>query len=199
MAKYDGITADYVRQVLEYNPKTGLLLWKKRSLEMFNGNWRVCNRWNGHFAGKPAGNLSLHRGYIEVRLEGHLYKAHILIWLIVTGQWPTDEIDHDDGHRANNIWTNLKEVTPKGQSQNVGVRKDSSSGVTGVSFSSTHKLWEAYVSVNKVRHHKWFKTKEEAIFWRAGMKGVLHEVHPEQVLRKAFSPTVREEISLDDL
>ena len=32
----------------------------------------------------------------RVRLHGRLYRAHHLIWLHVTGEWPADILDHVD-------------------------------------------------------------------------------------------------------
>ena len=47
-------------------------------------------------------------GYLYVRFGGHSYLAHRVIWKLMTGQEPPDELDHAKGQKANNRWRHLR-------------------------------------------------------------------------------------------
>ena len=90
------LTQQRLKEVVEYNPKTGLFLWKPRPTSpMF--------RHTGKIAG-----CKDHNGYISLKIDGVMYLAHRLAWLYETGAWPEDEIDHKDTTPDNNSWTNLR-------------------------------------------------------------------------------------------
>ena len=67
----------YVRSRLNYDPATGSLIWKARPEARFQ--W-----WNARYAGAPAGSLDA-KGYLRVYLDGTAYKAHRVMWAMVTG------------------------------------------------------------------------------------------------------------------
>jgi hypothetical protein len=112
--------AAYLRECLQYDPLTGLLSWNKRPLEHFSSE-REWKRWNTRYAGTLALNdLSQPvRGYKKGNIDGVRYKAHRVIWKLVTGEEPGPEIDHRDRDESNNRWKNLREAT---RSQNCGNR-----------------------------------------------------------------------------
>ena len=66
-------------------------------------------------AGKLAGTRKK-RGQIEVRIDGQRYQAHRLIWKMVHGVDPKEQIDHVDMDPGNNRLSNLREAT---QAQNL--------------------------------------------------------------------------------
>lgn len=97
------LTAERARELLDYDPETGLLTWR-------------CQR--GNFPqGMVAGCLKPH-GYIDIQVEARKHKAHRLAWLLTHGIWPTRDIDHINGHRADNRMVNLREVTRSTPLQN---------------------------------------------------------------------------------
>jgi hypothetical protein len=79
-------------------------------------------------------------------IDGENYLAHRLIWRMVTGEWPTHQIDHEDRDRANNRWKNIRPATNKQNSENLTVRSDSTSGVTGVCWDRRRGFWRAYLN-----------------------------------------------------
>ncbi|TIL40675.1 HNH endonuclease [Mesorhizobium sp.] len=76
------LTAERARALLIYNPETGAL------------NWRVARP--GTLSGALAGTRTS-EGYTQVEIDYRLYKAHRVIWLIMTGKWPTHQVDHKNG------------------------------------------------------------------------------------------------------
>lgn len=89
------LTAQRVRELLSYNPETGLL-------------YRLTSS-GGRSAGTIAGNRSKD-GRIQIYIDNKNYKAHRVIWLLVTGEWPLYDVDHKDGNPSNNAWSNLRDV-----------------------------------------------------------------------------------------
>ncbi|WBK39666.1 hypothetical protein [Xanthomonas phage L522] len=158
------LTFDEVDKLLSYDPETGLLTWK-------------INRSNVK-AGSVAGSLSHYR-YLDVRLHSKLYKAHRLAWLLHTGAWPTDHIDHIDGCRTNNRISNLRECSNAENRQNQKRRSDNTSGVPGVGWHKQAGKWAARIRVNgKTISLGLFDSIEEAAAARAAAKAQYHPFQP---------------------
>jgi hypothetical protein len=125
-----------------YEPETGLIRWRIRTY----GRGGVIN------PGDVAGTTNV-VGYVVVNRLGKLYTAHRLAWLMMTGRWPT-EIDHVNGNRTDNRWTNLREVTRTQNNLNRRVR--------GYTLSRGGKF-VAQLKVNRVKRYLGtFDTAEEA-------------------------------------
>lgn len=98
------ITAERLRELMDYNPDTGLFFW------------RVA-RGRGVQPGDEAGYLAKDgRGRIQV--EGRPYLRYRLAWLWMKGEWPANDIDHIDGNPSNDRFSNLRDVTNLVNSQN---------------------------------------------------------------------------------
>ena len=69
-------------------------------------------------------------GRIGGQIFGKYYLEHRLIWLLKTGEWPTEVLDHKDG--LNNDPSNLRQATNQQNQFNRGPRKNKSSIYKGV-------------------------------------------------------------------
>ena len=147
MSKPD-ITAEQLREILDYSVETGIFIWKIRPSKAVK-------------AGDVAGNIDK-RGYSTLGIRGEIYRTHRLAWLYVTGSWPTGMIDHINGVKADNRFSNLRDVGAVGNSENVRKpNKRNKSGFMGV-FAYQGK-WRASITVK--RKTKWlgdYATPEEA-------------------------------------
>jgi hypothetical protein len=137
------ITAERLRQVLDYNPEAGVFAWLL-----------------GKRAGQVAGGLN-EKGYRLIGIDGRNYRAHRLAWLYVTGSWPALDIDHKNCARDDNRFANLREATPRQNSLNARAHKDSKSGLKGVCLQGSR--WKAHIRhAGQQRHLGYFSTAAEA-------------------------------------
>lgn len=130
------ITAQRAREVVSYDPATGLFTWLVR----------LSNRTN---IGNVAGNNNKSDGYLQIRIDGGLYRGHCLAWLIVTGSWPTSVIDHINLRRSDNRWENLREVSNAANMQNrLRANKSNKFGLLGVSACRGYAGFRAQITTD---------------------------------------------------
>lgn len=126
------LTVDKLKSRLSYDPDTGLFTWISKA----SGNSRVK-------IGQVAGTKD-DKGYVVIKLEGKVYKAHRLAFLYMTGEWPDHFIDHRDLDPGNNRWANLREAT---NADNQANRLPSGqSGAKGVVWHKKDKKWQAQLT-----------------------------------------------------
>ncbi len=129
------LTADKLRELVSYDPKTGEFRWKARAPDAFVPSKRrtakhICENWNSKHAGKIAGYLS--DAYHSIRIKNRLVGAHRLAWLYMTGEWPEAEVDHRDLNKSNNSWENLRSAQHIENSRNGPMKSSNKSGFKGV-------------------------------------------------------------------
>ena len=104
----------------------------------------------------------LNKGYYQVSLCREKEVKHRRIHrLLAIAFIPNPEkkphVDHIDRNRLNNNLNNLRWVTQKENNNNMPMRSDNSSGVTGV-----YKKGKKWMVIKKEKYHGLFETKEEA-------------------------------------
>ena len=95
-------TQEEILQAVLYDPDTGNFYSKSTYKSTKFG--RLLNKVNN-------------AGYICISINRKRYLAHRIAWVYMTGNWPK-QIDHIDGNRINNIFTNLREATKEENSKN---------------------------------------------------------------------------------
>ncbi len=142
----EDLTVERLREVLDYDPETGVFIWKFRP--------ETSKVWNVRFAGKQAGTIHRSRSnsYRCIRLAGVTYKAHRLAWLYVNGVFPPNQIDHRDGDGLNNPVANLREAPGGINHTNAAIPRNNSSGVCGVHWSEDGRKWVAMVRKDRKKY-----------------------------------------------
>jgi len=132
------LTQEYLREILDYNPDTGIFTWKVR---------KSMNVYPGDVTG-----ASDQDGYLLTKIDGKTYKLHRVAWLYMTGSWPKGEIDHDNHLPDDNRWNNLFDVTMPENMLNRTLDKRSRSGVSGVIPYKNTGRWKVYINKDKKEH-----------------------------------------------
>jgi hypothetical protein len=133
----NNLDSTYLREVLDYNPETGIFTWKKS---------RYKNR-----IGTVAGCFSSEK-YWRITIDKKEYLAHRLAWIYVHNEHPLHEIDHINGTKDDNRICNLRCATPQENQQNIKkANSKNTSGFAGVHWCKTYKKWVAAIRINKVK------------------------------------------------
>lgn len=174
----ENLTQALLKAKLTYNPATGLFTW---------------NKGQRYSAGVIAGTTF--NGYIIIKLAQRRYRAHRLAWLYMTGEWPKNEIDHDNRDRADNRWSNLRDKTSGQNKLNAGLRKDNTSGSKGVHRDSRNGRFIAQITLGgRTEHLGSFATNDEAAncYLEASLARM---THTETRLNQLVLPSPTKELS----
>jgi hypothetical protein len=133
------LTQNRLKELLEYNPETGLFVRKKTTAPNAQ-------------AGNVAGCLNKHIGYRSISIDGKEYYCHRLAFLYMTGNFPEKQVDHINRIKDDNRWTNLRKVTSGENLQNTSLRKSNKSGAKGVFWYAQRNKWIAYIRFNNKRY-----------------------------------------------
>lgn len=153
------ITPLFLRELLAYDPETGVLVWKVRGRHLFTSD-REHKRWNGRYGGKTAFSPN-RNGYLDGMVFRQMQRAHRVAWAIYYGVWPTHDIDHINGVRTDNRISNLRSVDRRANSRNQKLRSTNKSGVMGV--CRIRGRWRAYINVKRATHIGTYDTFDEAV------------------------------------
>lgn len=154
MSATEPLTRKRLKELLDYNPETGVFTWKER--ESGSKGFRQ--------AGKTAGRVwrGRYTSYRTIKVDQVDYLAHRLVCLYVKGYWP-EETDHRNGVGIDNHLKNLSFGTKAQNLRNRALSSNSSTGVCGVSFIQDKGVYA--VSVKSEGKTYWggrFKTLGEA-------------------------------------
>ncbi len=151
MTQSKPITAERLRELLSYDPETGIFRWRDPSRRK---------------RGNPDGTAGcLYKGgWLRIQVDEGNYAAASLAWLYMTGEWPAQQVDHEDLNRSNNRWRNLRPATPSQNCANRGISSSNTSGAKGVSWEPRIKKWRALLQPRgqKKIHLGYFTSVEEA-------------------------------------
>lgn len=156
------LSAERLRALLNYEPETGAFHW-------INGRPGVAR-------GSEAGCVCKN-GYIYISVDGVKHLAHRLAWLYMTGQWPKGEIDHRNGERTDNRFSNIRDVSIRVNAENRwNPQGQTRSGRRGVSWHDHSRKWRVRINVRGVEHRiGMFDTVEEASAAYVQAKRQMHE------------------------
>ncbi len=144
------ITATLVRELFNYDPKTGV----------FTNRITRCNRFKkDDVCGAIKAN-----GYRSIKIFHERHMAHRLAWLYMTGSWPTVAIDHINGIQDDNRFSNLREATVSKNACNSRKSKSNTSGFKGVTWCAITSMWRARITFEgKHRQLGRFHKLEDAV------------------------------------
>lgn len=125
------ITRERLKELLEYNPETGL----------FSRLQNRANQKKGSIVGTKDKD-----GYLEVTLDRVKYKLHRLAWFYSYNNWPI-EIEHDNRIKDDNRLCNLRNVTRVQNSKNHPLHKDNKLGISGLCWN--RGAWQVYIGKRK--------------------------------------------------
>lgn len=137
-------SVEILREHFQYDPKTGNIIRLKKTR-------------SDQELGKPVGYVSA-RGYRYLKFKGRGMLFHRVAWKLMTGEDPTQEIDHINKDRLDNRWSNLRAVTP---TQNLANRPLKGQYLPGVKRRGTK--FQAQINKEGLRLHLGtFETEAEA-------------------------------------
>ena len=95
--KFETLTQDYLKEILDYDPKTGIFKWKVSKRKTRDGDIA------GSVNSKDRRVLSI---------DGLSFGASRLAFLYMTGAFPVHSVRHLNNINSDDRWANLKEVEP---------------------------------------------------------------------------------------
>jgi hypothetical protein len=117
----DKMTAEALRELLDYQPETGEFRWR----------WS----YGKYKAGSRAGSIT-DRGYRTISIGGVNYRASRLAVLYVTGAWPPEEVDHRNCDRSDDRYGNLICCDRSQNLANKRVARTNKLGIKGVGWQA---------------------------------------------------------------
>lgn len=163
------LSADFLRERFDYDAETGVVTYSGRERANLPPSARSRR------AGKAAGWKDT-AGHLNIKIKSIDFLLHRVIWTMVTGEEPKGQIDHINGDKTDNRWSNLRIATGSINAQNLHkAYANSSSGVLGVSPGITNGTWLANIRINRVLIRLGtFKSKEDASDAYLNAKALLH-------------------------
>jgi hypothetical protein len=107
----------------------------------------LVDRWNWH--------ATFCRRTVYARRNGNsaFEQCSVIMHRVIMGAPDGLQIDHIDGNGLNNCRANLRLATSSENNRNSQLRRDSTSGLKGVSWHKRHKKWVSGIKANGKRIH----------------------------------------------
>lgn len=134
MSIQNKLTQKRLKELLCYEPDTGLLIWL------------VKNHHNAPSVGSLAGHICK-RGYRLIKIDGKNYRAGRLAWLYMEGYFPENDIDHINRIKSDDRWKNLRHVSRQCNVRNCDILNTNTSGITGVYWDKSKQRWKATIVI----------------------------------------------------
>lgn len=131
------ISVDRLREVLRYDPQSGLFFWRVQKSRRIGPGCQAG--WTNS------------KGYVEIQVDGSIYKAHRLAWFYVHGQWPVAEIDHKGLCPSDNSLPRIREATKSQNGANRRRQSNNQCGFKGVCQHGTK--WRAQITKDGKRRN----------------------------------------------
>lgn len=165
MSKEARVTADFVRELFNYDPQTGVFT-------------RRIGRQGLHAKVGAIAGTRKPSGYLTIWISGANHMAHRLAWLYVHGSWPDGHIDHINQVKDDNRIANLRVATRSENMQNRQRYKNNVSGFRGV-YKTSPGRWTAKITANgRKLYFGPFKSPEEAYAAYCKAAAELHTHNP---------------------
>lgn len=151
----------FISDHLVYDAKLGEAVWKRIP---FRARCKI-----GAVAGTCAG------GYRVLHIQGATLYAHQVVWFLVTGSWPKEEIDHINLNGRDNRIENLREATRAQNARNVVSHKKTADGRLKGAFRHENfgDRWHSQIVVDRKQIYLGsFKSEKEAhaVYCKAARK-----------------------------
>lgn len=132
------LTAERLRELVVYDPETGVMK----------------SRVSRHRV-KPGDVIGVlnSKGHLLTRISWRLYYVHRLAWLYMTGEWPTNFVDHRNGDPADNRWANLREATRAQNGRNRSCNHGNRAGTKNVYWCARDRSWRVLIKADGVEHY----------------------------------------------
>lgn len=127
------ISQEVARRLFDYDPDTGIIT-------------RRVDRGKRWKAGDPVSHIA-RNGYLAVRVDGIMYFAHRLAWLLVHGYFPEGGIDHINKCPSDNRLCNLREISMTCNIRNSRLSKANKSGVKGANWHTRENSYISQITV----------------------------------------------------
>ena len=165
MTRMLDLDIEYLKECFVYEASSGRLFWKQRPLHHFASS-NACAVWNTKHAGAEAGSPNIKKRW-STKIKARLYQNHRLVWALVHGAWPADQIDHINGDPEDNRIENLRVVSNAENQRNRGRSRNNTSGTNGVYWHSRDHVWTSFIRENgKQRSLGAFTTQAQAMVAR---------------------------------
>lgn len=180
------LTPDVFRQLLHYDPMTGLFRWLERGVEWFPDSYHpaqaYCDIWNAQHAHLEALTQRNTAGYRVGSVLDIKIMAHRVAYSMQTGIHiqDIDQIDHINGVKDDNRIVNLRMVSCSGNGKNTKLSARNKSGHQGVIWDISRGQWMSFITNEGLRRTLGrFYTFEEAVTARKAAEARLgfHENH----------------------